>query len=799
MADINWIDRILSTVAALQPAAAEQPPAPEDALTSVLEDPKVSPTATLTPDLANFNTLPEVIPAANLISPVDDVNFMSFENAALPLDVAQAGAPVAPVPSDLDLLGVEGAPILDVLPAVDSPITDVFDDSVLFAVDTRPSVDNIAADYHDAELYNDLFPIQLDAPIQLTTQPLAAEEVDAAAGDVEDISDEDGEIQEIKKDHTESAVASSGLDASVALEVSLDDVVVPETMVIVPIESAPVKVEHTVKDEAAASDEDDAGKNSDFAFSDSSDDDDDESEDEAPKLTTAQREKLLQSLDAHPEDPSDAPASTLRTKNEVATLPPVNPVTEPIPHDAPILAVGKIQSVVGELLIIQTPPDVDADRALDADTVLVSAERKPIGKIFETFGPVTRPFYSVRFNNAEEIAALNLPVGSEVYVPRAPGLEKVVFTRALKALKGSDASNINDEECDDEELEFSDDEAEAEHKRQLKLARKRKRAGDEEGGSAATASLPLPPIPDEIADSAEYQLNGRPAYGAGGATRGAGRGAARGSRGRGGADRGGGGGGRGGGGGSFNGPQYIPGSSSRGGPVVRGRGRGGRGASGAGGGGTWSGNQAGSYHQHSNRGEYQSGGNMTQHHHQQPQQQYGQQQQQPYTSHQQPFYGDQQSFAAPYQQAGFVPQQQAAFPAAQLAMAALLLQQQQQQQQHQQQQPAANGGGVAPAPPTFDLASMMGLMQGVMQNQAAFQQQNPHQQPQQHQQHWQQSQRHHHNQQNQQFGGMPQMQPQPPPQGLGLPPRPPQGPPPSALRQQLQQQYQQQQQQPPQQ
>ena len=43
-----------------------------------------------------------------------------------------------------------------------------------------------------------------------------------------------------------------------------------------------------------------------------------------------------------------------------------------------------------------------------------------------------------------------------------------VFTKALRAIKGSDASNLHDEEPDDVELEFSDDEMEAEHRRSIK-------------------------------------------------------------------------------------------------------------------------------------------------------------------------------------------------------------------------------------------------------------------------------------------------------------------------------------------
>lgn len=41
-----------------------------------------------------------------------------------------------------------------------------------------------------------------------------------------------------------------------------------------------------------------------------------------------------------------------------------------------------------------------------------------------------------------------------------------MFASHLKTMKGSDASNVHDEEVNEDEIEFSDDEAEAAYKRQ---------------------------------------------------------------------------------------------------------------------------------------------------------------------------------------------------------------------------------------------------------------------------------------------------------------------------------------------
>lgn len=43
-----------------------------------------------------------------------------------------------------------------------------------------------------------------------------------------------------------------------------------------------------------------------------------------------------------------------------------------------------------------------------------------------------------------------------------------MFVSQIKAFKGSDASNVHDEEPADDELEFSDDEAEAAYRSRLK-------------------------------------------------------------------------------------------------------------------------------------------------------------------------------------------------------------------------------------------------------------------------------------------------------------------------------------------
>ncbi|KAE8217944.1 hypothetical protein CF319_g8079 [Tilletia indica] len=140
-----------------------------------------------------------------------------------------------------------------------------------------------------------------------------------------------------------------------------------------------------------------------------------------------------------------------------------------------------------------------------------------------------------------------LTVGTPIYY--APTLSNAVLTAHLRKLRGSDASNLYDEEVAEEEMEYSDDEAEAEAKRRKKKGggkKKREVAGTGMGG-----------VEGSVKDGNEAQLGG----GGGGRGRGAGRG-------RGGQDRGGGGG------------------RGRGGPASRGRGAGGARSSMGGGGGS---------------------------------------------------------------------------------------------------------------------------------------------------------------------------------------------------------------------
>ena len=107
-----------------------------------------------------------------------------------------------------------------------------------------------------------------------------------------------------------------------------------------------------------------------------------------------------------------------------------------------------------------------------------------LGKVDEIFGPVAAPLYVVRMEPLraaclrEQLASDQSANGGEQSTVYAVGTELKYVAMSKVNVKGSDASNLYDEEPDIEEItDFSDDEAEA----QAKQARRRRRNGGNGG------------------------------------------------------------------------------------------------------------------------------------------------------------------------------------------------------------------------------------------------------------------------------------------------------------------------------
>jgi H/ACA ribonucleoprotein complex non-core subunit NAF1 len=145
--------------------------------------------------------------------------------------------------------------------------------------------------------------------------------------------------------------------------------------------------------------------------------------------------------------------------------------------------IGHIRHIIdGKLIIIESllhsPP-------LNDDSVLFNRDRRSIGLVFETFGPVEKPYYSIRYNNVESIQQRGIEIGLEVfYAPKETTYTKYVFVQELKALKGSDASWEDDNEPPKFAVDYSDDEQE----RSAKAFAKRKRITDDDKDVMDSAS-----------------------------------------------------------------------------------------------------------------------------------------------------------------------------------------------------------------------------------------------------------------------------------------------------------------------
>lgn len=207
----------------------------------------------------------------------------------------------------------------------------------------------------------------------------------------------------------------------------------------------------------------------------SDDDDDDDDDDEEDVLANnAFRQKLKDLLTE--EETENLPSGPPRTKHEVTD---VDEVIEPLPEIPREKLMNKdIFQYIGDVLykidherIIVVQAHVDNSQPLNEGSVLVGENGELLGQIFEIFGPVTQPFYLVKYktpNSSEDTSTKaneseNSTGGSSnnneskcLYEHFSPGSK--IFTvheyamyltaenlRAMR-VKGSDASNQYDEE-----------------------------------------------------------------------------------------------------------------------------------------------------------------------------------------------------------------------------------------------------------------------------------------------------------------------------------------------------------------
>ncbi|WFD22428.1 hypothetical protein MEQU1_001098 [Malassezia equina] len=180
-------------------------------------------------------------------------------------------------------------------------------------------------------------------------------------------------------------------------------------------------------------------------------------------------------LHAQPDDDDEGPDSSMppRTKNEFGDDYIMEPAIQKIKEeDLPSLErIGWVHSIVGNVVLVEQDSSVAADDTtrsydvLDSESLLCFEDGSVLGLVFETFGSVKQPMYSIRFRSPEAIDRSIVQEKKPVYF--LPANSTYVLTRLIRT-KGSDASNVWDEEVADDEIEYSDDEAEAAAKKKNK-------------------------------------------------------------------------------------------------------------------------------------------------------------------------------------------------------------------------------------------------------------------------------------------------------------------------------------------
>ena len=211
--------------------------------------------------------------------------------------------------------------------------------------------------------------------------------------------------------------------------------------------------------------------------SDASSDDDSDDDDDYELLDPATAARMLMAEEGGDDDDGEGhkPSTNvqLRTKNEQ----PPEVVPKPdvtVTPDMKITVLGNVENVVDTYMLI-TAQTSGEYQVLEQGSVLCLEDRTVIGAVAETIGRVQQPMYSVAFTTKQEIEDMGMVRGTKIFY--VDSHSTFVFTQPLRNLKGTDASNLHDEEVAADEMEFSDDEAEAAYKRAKKEAKRGNRAG----------------------------------------------------------------------------------------------------------------------------------------------------------------------------------------------------------------------------------------------------------------------------------------------------------------------------------
>ncbi|XP_036358879.1 H/ACA ribonucleoprotein complex non-core subunit NAF1-like isoform X2 [Octopus sinensis] len=205
---------------------------------------------------------------------------------------------------------------------------------------------------------------------------------------------------------------------------------------------------HTIYRSSNVDDELTSDSDSDSSSSLSSSSSSDEEEPTKPNVT----EKC-------PEEKKTIEKPKVKGELSIEDLPPIEELKITADDNVELVCVGLISTIIDTLVVIQS---LDSETSpLNDDSILFLEDRTSLGQVFEIFGPVRNPLYSVRFNTTQDIEEKGLKVGTEIYyAPKEMKYTNYVFVQDLMKQKGSDASWEHDLEPPEKFLDYSDDEQE---------------------------------------------------------------------------------------------------------------------------------------------------------------------------------------------------------------------------------------------------------------------------------------------------------------------------------------------------
>jgi len=178
----------------------------------------------------------------------------------------------------------------------------------------------------------------------------------------------------------------------------------------------------------------------------------------------------------------------VKTKGELnmSDLPPIEDLKISV-EESECEPVGCVKNIVDTLVVVEAFLNKPA---LDIDSVLfIDRGQRTLGRVFDVFGPVTKPYYAVRFNDSDHIKSYNIQIKEPVYCAPKTEYASFVMVSQLLNMKGSDASWKDNNEPPADCVDYSDDEAEKLAKKSRKQ-KKRLQKNDKKDNLPAPSTTP---------------------------------------------------------------------------------------------------------------------------------------------------------------------------------------------------------------------------------------------------------------------------------------------------------------------